>query len=110
MSLPRHTPLLRHTPLKRGGLLAPMSPQKLAIQPRYRAALRDARLAQVAARGHMFCVLPDCPRKGAECFPDPHHTQGRVRENLLIFILVCRTCHQWINDHQKLAREKGLIQ
>lgn len=106
MSLPRHTPLKRKTPLKRGGRLAPMSPQKLAIQPRYRAALRDARLAQVAERGYQYCTFPDC---GRECFPEPHHPEGRIGIKILTFRLICRTHHTFIHANGKTARKMGWL-
>lgn len=98
--------LIRKTPLKRTGRLRPMSKAKAAMNERYRDAVNAARVAQLKERGDGYCV-----RCGRTCIPGPHHTHGRVGENLLKFILICwRPCHVWINEHQKEARKEGLIQ
>ena len=53
------------------------------------------------------CGHYDCQRWAS----DLHHVQGRGK-NLLrteTWIAVCRSCHQFIHDHPRQAREVGLL-
>jgi hypothetical protein len=71
----------------------------LREHPHCRACLTLAEQAGLAIR-----VI----RLASEC----HHMRGRNGDLLLDeswWLPVCRTCHDWITTHGKLARELGLI-
>lgn len=41
-----------------------------------------------------------------------HHTRGRIGSLLCDtrhWVLLCLTCHDWVGDHPKEAREAGLL-
>lgn len=40
---------------------------------------------------------------------DPHHVFGRIGALILVFIFVCRDCHEWIHDNTKQARADGWL-
>jgi hypothetical protein len=56
---------------------------------------------------------PNCEARVAErcslSATDVHHTKGRGRHflNVLSWLAVCRSCHNWIETHPKDARELG---
>jgi len=90
--------------------IRPVSAKKAKWLPLYAKAKRE-RLAQMI--NELGCYKCEkCGRiTGCNVEPnlEPHHTQGRINENILIFKLVCRICHRWIHDHGKEARETGWI-
>lgn len=53
------------------------------------------------------CKLCNKNVKKSEC--EPHHTHGRVGENLLKYIWIHPECHKWIHENSKKARELGLL-
>lgn len=75
-----------------------MSASKSARMPRYRATVEEAR------KKHLLCARCRLPEP-----LEPHHTHGRVGDNLFRFLLLCRKCHQWINDNTKAAKSGGWI-
>jgi len=51
-------------------------------------------------------VCVRCPAKATEV----HHANGRRGKRLIdvdYFVEVCRTCHRWIHDNPKEAKENG---
>jgi len=101
----KRTPLRRKTPLKRSGRLRPMSKDKAAWNRLYVEEKRKRYEAQTADHGFNFCEHCNKPTQSL----DPHHTQSRRNENILVFMLICRTCHDWIHAHPNAARELGLL-
>lgn len=101
----KRTALKRKTPMKRSRKPLPrMSAKKAAWQPRYREMLTEARREQQQERGHGYCR-----RCGRECDPEPHHIWGRIGAWILAFVLICRTCHRFIHDNPRKARETGWL-
>lgn len=92
---------IRRSPLKRTGRLRPMSAKRRRQAKAY-SLLRAAYL-----ESHPKCEL-QCGRAAK----DIHHTRGRLGGNLLntdTWMGVCRTCHDWIHQHPKEARSRGLL-
>jgi hypothetical protein len=40
---------------------------------------------------------------------DGHHPWGQIAEKILIFFLVCRACHDYIEGNKIKARKEGWI-
>ncbi len=59
--------------------------------------------------GHKKQLQDRCTLCGILSDLDGHHPYGRVKENILRFILVCRPCHNQIHNYGSWAREVGLI-
>lgn len=96
---------MKKTPLKRKTRLKPMSDKKKAMQPAYRAAVKEARDSQIRGRGHEYCS--NC---GLTCIPGPHHPFGSVGKNLLRFVMIgWECCHRKIHEQTKRARKLGLL-
>jgi len=38
-----------------------------------------------------------------------HHPYGQIGALILIFIPICRPCHDMIENHKRIARDVGLI-
>lgn len=98
MSLQRHTPLVRRTPLRKE------SRPKASWNRRYRLSLAAAKAQQVADTGNTFCV-----RCGVAGPVEGHHTETRIGRAILTFRLLCNFCHTWVHEHANLAREEGLL-
>lgn len=96
---------MKKTALKRKTRLKPMSAKKKAMQPAYRAAVKAAKEAQIAEYGCTYCEK--CSLSSREV--EPHHPQGRIGKNLLIFRLVDRSCHEQIHSHPAAARLDGWL-
>lgn len=65
------------------------------------------RTAFLALHEHCQARLSGCTGKAT----DIHHKAGRVGDNLLnlsTWIAVCRSCHQWIEEHPAEAKELQL--
>lgn len=95
---------MKRTALKRKTPLRPMSAKKKAMQPSYRKAYRDAMYAQLEEKGNTYCE-----KCLSASMVEPHHTQGRIGENLLIFKLLCGPCHDFIHSNPKIARSEGWL-
>lgn len=58
---------------------------------------------------------PFCEARVSGCThtaTDIHHKAGRFGDRLTDkseFLAVCRNCHRWIHDNDKLSREKGWL-
>ncbi len=87
-----------------------VSAKKAKWLPLYAKAKRDRLADMLAEFGCYKCEK--CQRiTGVNMEPnlEPHHTQGRINENILVFKLVCPICHRWIHDHGKEARATGWL-
>jgi hypothetical protein len=64
------------------------------------------RLAFLAMYPDCLAYLPKCTRSAT----DIHHKAGRLDNHLNIstWLPVCRSCHQWIEEHPNEAKELGL--
>lgn len=100
----RSTPLRRKTPMKRGGKLKSVSPQKTAWKVRYNVAKQLRISEQLMDSGYIVCER--C-KHGAKV--EGHHPNGQAGKNILTFFLVCRPCHDWIHAHGKEARKEGFL-
>ncbi len=88
-----------------------VSEKKAKWLPLYAKAKRDRLAAMLEEFGCYQCEK--CKRiTGCNAEPnlEPHHTQTRMNENILVFKLICPICHRWIHDHGKSAREQGWLQ
>lgn len=99
--LQRHVPLLRKTktPSRRKPLKKISERRKLAL---YEYGKKRKRF--LAARP--VCEL--CPKPSR----DVHHVHGRYGSAYLdenTWKALCRACHDWIHQHPKEARERGLL-
>lgn len=87
-----------------------VSAKKAKWLPLYAKAKLDRLAAMLAEFGCYKCEK--CSRiTGCNAEPnlEPHHTQGRINENILIFKLICPVCHRYLHDHGKEARATGWL-
>ena len=87
-----------------------VSAKKAKWLPLYAKAKRVRLAAMLAEFDCYHCEK--CQRiTGANAEPnlEPHHTQGRINESILVFKLICPVCHRWIHNHGKEARETGWL-
>lgn len=71
----------------------------LAIYTKLKRAFLEAHWRCLACYGH----------RNAQ---DVHHARGRISTLLIdrrFWLPVCRTCHNWIQEHPSKARELGLL-
>jgi hypothetical protein len=92
------------------------NPKCLARKPRPRipsiSKARHARLREYATLRKQFLhARPRCERCKKKS-TDIHHKRGRVGRLLCMsehWASVCRSCHNWIGENPKEARELGLL-
>lgn len=82
-----------------------MSAKKRVFHRLYQIAKVEAIADQVKSNGFTYCTKCLVPTSLIE----PHHTQSRIGENLLVFKLVCSICHRAIHSNPKLARLEGWL-
>ena len=66
----------------------------------------------LAKRRRFLSANPVCEKCKHEKSRDVHHVCGRYGGNYLnemTWLALCRTCHRWIHDHPKEARERGWL-
>lgn len=54
-------------------------------------------------------VCKACGIIGMKSAMDPHHPAGRSHGNILNFVWVHRSCHQWTHDNPQEATDMGLL-
>lgn len=81
-----------------------VSSEKEKWSTRYYVELRKAKEKQAEENGCTFCEM--CGKNGAV---DGHHTQGRIGENILVFRLIGRGCHDFIHSNARWARAEGWL-
>lgn len=84
--------------------LRPVSLKKAEWNRHYLAKLKVIKEGQIARTGHTFCE--HCKLIGPV---DGHHTQSRHGANILVFILLCRKCHEAVHNCPNWARREGLL-
>lgn len=103
VEMKQRKPLLRKAPMKRGGALK-RSPLRRVSKDKALCNSRYHREKAKRIKENPICVV--CQSRWAK---DGHHPDGQQGEKIMNFILVCRPCHQKIEDNKKWAREEGWI-
>jgi hypothetical protein len=107
--LQRRKPLKKRSePLKRNSTPVRKTPKKKVTEKRKSQLIEYSKLRVQFLSQHKYCAvkLPGCTILATEI----HHQKGR--ENYLLldtqyWLPVCRSCHNTITEHSKLAIEKG---
>lgn len=77
------------------------------------SANRRAQLAEYyRLRRRYLTEVMMCEICGINKAVDIHHRRGRRGKGLLViawWMGLCRSCHSWIHEHPKEAREKGFL-
>lgn len=59
-------------------------------------------------RAHLWCEVGNCKNSSTQV----HHMTGRQGQKLLDFqncLAVCFSCHRFLHDHPRWAREQGYL-
>lgn len=91
---------MKKSPLKRKSKLKPMSEAKKTWHRLYNEKKQKAHMVQACAA----CAFP-----AIKWEMEPHHPKGRQGARIMCYVWLCGTCHQWIHDNGKLARERGML-
>ncbi len=68
---------------------------------------RQAIYAERKTRDIAVGLNEACERCGAKGDMQRHHTNGR--NEILLYIYVCRGCHEFIHTHPDIARREGYL-
>jgi hypothetical protein len=90
------------TKIKQTGRIRPISGKQRIKNQDY------SKLREVFLKGHPLCEAKLCNCE--KIATDVHHKKGRGVYLLAIetWLAICRTCHQWVEEHPDEAKQKGL--
>lgn len=105
---------MKKTPLARRSADKAKKPKRLFLMKRTPLARRSDDKSKwnrlyLAEKRRRFNYGGLCDRCAEEPPQDGHHPYGQQGENIMIFVCICRACHDFIHENPKAAKAVGWL-